>query len=100
MTRPPLSAAQFTTELAGSKVDAEVAQFVWEEFQPYYLAPLTPYPADRPVSEMRIDGDDLSDMVTTFEKRFSRKWIGEWVGPKDPTLLEFAIALMNSTREA
>ncbi|MFL6725599.1 MAG: hypothetical protein ACJ8FS_03670 [Sphingomicrobium sp.] len=46
---------------------------------------------------MRIDGDDLSDMITTFEKQFDRKWVGKWVGPDDPTLLEFAIALTSST---
>jgi hypothetical protein len=81
-------------------VEQRVAQFVWDEFQPYYFAPLTPYPEDRPVGEMRIDGDDLSDMVTTFEKKFDRKHVGKWVGPDDPTLLEFAVALTNSTREA
>jgi len=46
---------------------------------------------------MRIDGDDLSDMVTTFEKRFNRRWTGKWIGPDDPTLIEFAKALIEST---
>ena len=81
-------------------VEPRVAEFVWDDFQRYYFAPLTPYPEDRPVGEMRIDGDDLSDMVTAFEKKFDRKWVGKWVGPEDPTLLEFAVALMNSTSEA
>ena len=80
-------------------VEAPVAQFVWDEFQPYYFAPLTPYPEDRPVSEIRVDGDDLSEMVTTFEKQFDRKWLGKWVDPDDPTLLEFATALIKSTSE-
>ena len=48
---------------------------------------------------MRIDADDLSDIVTRFEKQFGRKWIGKWVGPDDPTLIQFAVGLSASTSE-
>jgi hypothetical protein len=92
--------ADFTKRFADAGVEEAVAKFVWDELQPYYFAPLTPYPEDRPVSEMRIDPDDLSDIVTTFERQFSRKWVGKWVGPDDPTLVEFAVGLLNSTSDA
>jgi hypothetical protein len=85
--------------LVDAGVERRVAQFVWDEFQPYYFAPLTPYPEDRPVGEFRIDSDDLSEMVTTFEKQFGRRWCGKWVGPDDPTLTEFATGLIASTSE-
>jgi hypothetical protein len=89
----------FTARLVRAGVDGRVAQFVWEEFQPYYFAPLTPYPEDRPISEFTIDPDDLSDMVTAFEKRFDRRWGGKWIGPDDPTLTDFASGLLASTSE-
>ena len=99
-TRPTLNSSEFVRRFVAAGVDERVSDFIWTEFQPYYFAPLTPYPEDRPISEMRIDGDDLSEMVTKFEKKFDRRWNGKWVGPDDPTLLDFAIALMNSTSEA
>jgi len=96
-TRVPLDSVEFTERFVAEGIEAPIARFIWEEFQPYYFAPLTPYPEDRPLSGMRIDGDDLSDMVTTFEKRFNRRWTGKWIGPDDPTLIEFAKALIEST---
>jgi hypothetical protein len=98
-TRPPINSDEFARRLTTVGVDARIAEFAWSEFQPYYCAPLTPYPEDRPVSEMRIDPDDLSEMVTTFEKQFAREWVGNWNGLDDPTLAEFAVALISSTRE-
>jgi len=99
-TRPPLNVDQFTSEFASEGIDEAVAKFVWDEFQPYYFSPLTPNPADRPIGDFRIDGDDLSDMVTKFEKQFGRRWRGKWIGPDDPTLAEFGRALLDSTSEA
>jgi hypothetical protein len=96
-TRPPIDAAEFQNRLMQAGVEASVAQFVWDQIEPYYFAPLTPYPEDRPVKQFRIDTDDLSDMVTKFEKKFGRKWVGKWVGPDDPTLIEFAHGLLDST---
>ena len=95
--RPPLGMSKFVDALVETGVEARVAQFVWDEFKPYYFARLTPYPTDRPISEIRIDGDDLSDMMLKFEKDFSRHWRGKWEGPQDPTLIEFASGLMTST---
>jgi hypothetical protein len=96
-TRSPLDGDEFKARLVAAGVDGRVAQFVWDEFQPYYFASLTPYPEDRPISEMRIDSDDLSDIEARFEKQFGRHWLGEWIGSHDPTLVEFAQSLMNST---
>ena len=90
---------EFASQLVEVGIQEDVASFVWDEFQPYYFAPLTPYPTDRPLGEFRIDGDDLSDMVPKFEKQFGRRWRGKWVGPDDPTLAEFARALVDSTTE-
>jgi hypothetical protein len=98
-TRPPLDSGEFTRRLIESGIQQRVAQFVWDEFQPYYFAPLTPYPDDRPISEFKIDSDDLSDIVASFEKRFDRRWNGKWIGSDDPTLTEFASGLMASTGE-
>jgi len=96
-TRDSLTLEEFVARLSGNGVDEAVAKFVWDEMQPYYFAPLTPYPSDRPIGDLRVDGDDLSDLVIAFEKTFDRKWSGKWVGPDDPTLLEFAVGLTNST---
>ena len=79
-------------------IDAEIARFIWDEMQPYYFSPLTPYPTDRPIGDFQVDPDDLSDMVTVFEKRFDRVWSGKWVGPDDPSLIEFAQGLVASTK--
>jgi hypothetical protein len=98
-TRAPIDAAQFVTRLGQAGIEGPIAQFIWDEFQPYDFAPLTPYPEDRPITEMRIDGDDLSDIVVRFEKQFRRRWRGKWIGPKDSTLAEFAKALVDSTSE-
>jgi hypothetical protein len=81
-------------------VDQGVAQFVWDELQVYYFSPLTPYPEDRLISEIKINSDDLSNIEVKFEKQFARKWLGKWVGPDDPTLTEFALGLIASTTEA
>ena len=94
-----MESTEFKRRLQAAGVEERVAEFVWDEFQPYYFSPLTPYPEDRPFSDMRIDGDDLSDIVTEFEKKFHRHWGGEWVGPEDPTLIEFALALSASTTD-
>ena len=56
-------------------VGDELAAFLWEEFQPYYFAPLTPYPTDRIYGDMHIDSDDISDIALRFEKRFEL-WLG------------------------
>jgi hypothetical protein len=84
-TRRPLTRADFIGELVLAGVPGDVAEFVWNEFQPYYFSPLTPYPTDRPIGEIKIDGDDLSDIVQKFEKDFQRPWRGQWIGPNDPT---------------
>ena len=91
--------AEFAKRLVEAGVDPRVADFIWDQFKPYYFQSLTPYPDDRPVREFRIDPDDLSDIVTDFEKQFGRQWTGEWIGPDDPTLTEFALGLMDSTSE-
>lgn len=75
----------------------DVASFLWDEVQPYYFNPLQPDPEDRLIEEFRVDGDDLSDIARRFEEKFSRKFIGEWHGPADPTLTEFALSLLLST---
>ena len=93
-----MNATQFAALLVAAGVHEHVAHFVWDEFQPYYFRPLTPHPEDRPIGEFRIDPDDLSDIVTAFEKQFDRKWFGEWIGSDDPTLAEFALGLSASTR--
>jgi hypothetical protein len=98
-TRPPLSDDQFIGQLVANGIEHAVARFVWDEFQPYYYAPLTPYPNDRPISGMRIDPDDLSDIEKRFEKHFKRRWGGKWIGSHDPTLIEFAHGLWDSTAE-
>ena len=95
--RDTLTREEFVTHLSGNGVDPAIAKFVWIEMQPYYFEPLTPHPSDRPIGGFRVDADDLSDIVIAFEKAFDRKWSGEWVGPDDPTLLEFAVGLTNST---
>jgi len=92
-----MDSVEFTRKLAEAGVQENVARFVWDEFQPYYFKPLTPYPTDRPIGDFKIDGDDLSDMVTRYEKQFNRRWCGKWVGPDDPTLADFAVALTDST---
>jgi hypothetical protein len=48
---------------------------------------------------MKIDPDELSDIVTDFEKHFGRRWRGKWIGPKAPTFAVFAKALADSTVE-
>jgi hypothetical protein len=97
--RPAIDAVEFRNRLVKAGAVPSVAEFVWDQFQPCYFEPLTPYPDDRPIGEFRIDPDDLSDMVTDFEKKFGRRWRGEWIGPEDPTLTEFARGLMDSTSE-
>jgi len=94
-----MDSREFTTQLAKAGVHEEVAKFVWDEFEPYYFKPLTPYPTDRPIGEFKIDGDDLSEIIIKFEKRFDRRWCEKWIGPDDPTLIEFAVALTDSTAE-
>lgn len=98
-TRSPIDAREFAERLSAAGVEQPVSQFVWDEFQPYYFAPLTPYPEDRPISELRIDADDLSDIAMKFEKRFGRRSLGKWVGPDDPTLVELALGLVASTSD-
>ena len=80
-------------------VGEELAAFLWEEFQPYYFAPLTPYPTDRIYGDMHIDSDDISDIALRFEKRFEL-WLGEVtiVCPADPTISEFGSALQRAGR--
>jgi hypothetical protein len=99
-SRAPIDCSEFERRLDLAGIEPHFAQFVWERMQPYYFKPLTPYPEDRPVTGLRIDGDDLSEMVTDFEKQFSRVWCGKWIGPDDPTLTEFARALIDSTKTA
>ncbi|WP_344697247.1 hypothetical protein [Sphingomonas rosea] len=96
-TRSCLSQRDFIDQCELAGVDGAVAAFVWRKMQPYYFKPLTPSPGDRPVGEFRIDGGDLSDMVSDFEKAFGRRWKGQWVGSDDPTLLEFMQGLVAST---
>ena len=38
-----------------------------------------------------------ADVVVAFEEKFDRRWSCEWVGPADPTLVEFAKGLTDST---
>lgn len=78
-------------------IDPDVAGFVWDEVQYFYFDPLTPYPSDKPLSELKVDGDDLSDLAMKFEKKFNRKWKGHWIGPDDPRLSELALGLIAST---
>ena len=65
--------------------------------QPYYYEPLTPHPDDRLGSEFRVDPDDIGEIAAGYAKKFGRKWDGEWRGPDDPTLAEFALGLDAST---
>jgi hypothetical protein len=92
-----MDCAQFVEQLQESGVDKRVAEFVWKELQAYYFAPLTPHPGDRAISDLRVDPDDLSDTMSRFEKQFGRRWCGKWVGPDNPTLTEFGLALTAST---
>jgi len=92
-----LNDTEFVAALVEAGIEEPVARFVWEKFEPYYFEPLTPYPSDRPVSDFKIDGDDLSDFVMDFEHEFGRRWLGRWAGAEDPTLLEFAAGLTSST---
>lgn len=96
--RPSISKDSFIGQMSDAGIDGSVADFVWEQMQPYYFAPLTPYPNDRPIGDMRVDPEDLSDIVLEFEGQFGRQWIGEWVGPEDPTLNELAFGLLASTK--
>ena len=92
-----MSRDDFMQHLQRAGVEDKIASFVWDKMQPYYFAPLTPHPDDRPISTLRVDPDDLSDMVMEFEGQFDRRWIGKWVGPEDPTLIAFATGLLAST---
>ena len=96
-TRDPTDCETFTALLAERGADPLVARFLWTQIQPYYFAPLTPHPDDRLGSQFRIDPDDISDIGVDYAKKFGRKWRGEWHGPDDPTLAEFAIGLEAST---
>ncbi|WP_395622292.1 hypothetical protein [Sphingomonas daechungensis] len=96
-TRLSISREQFVDQISSDAVPLTVVSFVWDQIEPYYFAPLTPHPEDHLVSDMRIDSDDLSDIVMEFEHQFDRRWLGSWVGPEDPPLAEFAVGLLNST---
>jgi hypothetical protein len=87
----------FIERLSSAGIPCDVADFVRSEVQPYLFKPLLPDPEDRLISEFKVDGDDLSDIVQRFEVRFGCKWIGYWTGPEDPTLREFAQSLLQST---
>jgi hypothetical protein len=95
--RPALTKEEFIVRLSAADVPPSVAGFLWDEVQCYYFKPLQPDPQDRLIGEFRVDGDDLNDIAVAFEQRFRRKFRGEWQGPADPTLTEFAQSLLSST---
>lgn len=86
--------ADFVREMVAGGVTEASAGWIWDQFQPYYFKPLTPYPGDRIYGDLKIDGDDISEMALVYEKTF-----GGWFGDNpidcspDPTLMELALAL-------
>ena len=96
-SRPALTKAEFIARLSAADIPPEVAGFLWDQVECYYFKPLQPDPEDRLIGDFRIDGDDLSDIAVRYEQGFLRKLRGEWQGPADPTLTEFAQSLISST---
>lgn len=96
-TRELLSRDEFVARLTADAIPAGVALFVWEATKPYYFSPLTPLPADRLITDFKVDPEDLADMMSDFEKRISRVRSGQWEGADDPSLTELAKGLLAST---
>jgi hypothetical protein len=95
-SRPPTTWDELKAELLRTGVSTQTANFVSEEFAPYYRYGLTPYPEDQVFSTLRIDPGDVEDTVERYWTL--RGWdlpspVEPKLVPADPTLLEFAIWL-------
>jgi len=83
--------AAFVAMLA-SDIDPDIAEWFWEQLQPYYI-PLTPHPDDHLLKDAMIDDDDIGmDWWPMFarakglDERRSPDWPEEW----DLTVFNFA----------
>ena len=98
-SRPATTWDQLKAELLKAGVSTRTADFVCNEFAPYYRYGLTPYPEDQLFSTLRIDPSDVED---TVEKYWTlRGWTlpsptEPQVVPADPSLQGFAIWLENA----
>ena len=90
----PISRDEFVDEMQRSGVPRAVADFLWEQFSPYYIKPAIPHPSDRINSDLRIDPDDLTWIAVDYGKKFGRHFIKNPIeGPADPSICDFALSL-------
>lgn len=97
LTRAPIDKGEFVRLCTAQGADRMACEFLWDNLNPYYRSPLTPYPEDRLISQFGTDQEDLSDMVEDFAKFAGRTNDQEWRGKDDPTLVEFAKGMIAST---
>ena len=83
--------------MTAAGVRTDVAGFMWDQAEPYYFQPLTPYPSDRIYGDLKIDPDDISYLAMDFENRFKVKFGCARIDcPDDPTIAELALALQEA----
>ncbi len=97
--RDSLNADSFVEAMGALGVSAPTATYLWDKLEPYYIRPLTPYPSDRIFADMRIDPDDISDIVVDYEKAMGG-WLGENYDsfPSDPTIAELGVTLEQAAK--
>jgi hypothetical protein len=101
-SRIPLNRDEFLVRLTGDNVDIRTAEFLWDELSYYYFNPLRPDPSDRLRSTLRIDPDDVCDLVEKYWKnRVSLKDPVDVVQiPEDPSITELGEFLDRLTQSA